>query len=494
MNTYPKTIRELASLLEKKEISAREITEHQLAEVEKEEKQVNAFITVCKQEALEQADRIDQKRAGKEALSPMAGVPIGIKDNICIKGIKNTCASKMLANFVPPYDATVVTKLKQEGAVLLGKLNMDEFAMGSSTETSYFGTAHNPHNLKYVPGGSSGGSTAAVAAGEVYGSLGTDTGGSIRQPAAFCGVVGLKPTYGRVSRWGAVAFASSLDQIGPIARTAYDTALLYRAIAGPDELDATSRKDLPPMQRLPQDDLAPLKGLTIGMPQEYFGDYVEEEVRDAVKQAGLLFEQNGSHLIETQFRDAIYVLPSYYVISCAEASSNLARFDGVRYGYRTPNYTNFTEMIEKSRSEGFGDEVKRRIMIGTFVLSSGHYDAYYKRAKVLQQDMIRLINDQLDKVDVILTPAVPNTAFPIGKEEEDSTKMCYNDFCTVIANIAGLPAISFPCGKDSHGLPVGAQLIGKHGDEERLLQIVHSFEMAFGGFDQTMQVEREAVL
>lgn len=481
MSSYPNTIKELSKLLAEKKISAREITQHQFNQIQKKEESIHAFITVCKEEALKQAEKIDEKRMAGEELSPIAGVPIGIKDNICTKGIRTTCASRMLQDFIPPYDATVVSKLKNADAIILGKMNMDEFAMGSSSETSYFGPVRNPHDTSKVPGGSSGGSAAAVASCEAYAALGSDTGGSIRQPASLCGVVGLKPTYGRVSRYGLIAYASSLDQIGPLARNAYDTALIYSQISGKDPLDATSRDDLPSLSSLPEDSLESLKGLKIGLPEEYFTTRIDEEVCNAIVQVAELLQKHGATLVRTSFADAKYALSAYRIISCAEASSNLARFDGVRYGYRTKEYQNLTEMYEKSRSKGFGDEVKRRIMLGTFVLSSGYYDAYYNRAKKLQRDMICLMQEQLSQADMILMPTSPNTAFPIGEEAEDPIRMSYNDFCTVIANIAGLPALSFPCGKDNKGLPIGAQLIGKEGAEERLLQTAHCYELLTEG-------------
>ena len=403
-----------------------------------------------------------------------AGIPIGIKDNLCMKGTKTTCSSKMLENFVSPYDATVIEKLKDENIISLGKLNMDEFAMGSSTESSYFKKTKNPWNLNKVPGGSSGGSAAAVAANMVPWALGSDTGGSIRQPASLCGVVGLKPTYGLVSRYGLVAFASSLDQIGPITKDVRDSAMLLSLIAGHDEKDTTSeeieKKDY--TKALKND----VKGLKIGVPKEFFGEGINEEVKKELTKAIETYKELGAEVEEFSLDVAKYALATYYIIACAEASSNLGRFDGIRYGYRTPEYSNLKEIYKKSRSEGFGPEVKRRIILGTYVLSSGYYDAYYKKAQQVRTLVSNEFSKAFEKYDVILTPTSPVTAFNIGEKSNNPLEMYLADICTVSINIAGVPAISIPCGVDSEGMPVGMQLIGNKFEEEKILNAAYTFE------------------
>ena len=403
-----------------------------------------------------------------------AGIPIGIKDNLCMKGTKTTCSSKMLENFVSPYDATVIEKLKDENIISLGKLNMDEFAMGSSTESSYFKKTKNPWNLNKVPGGSSGGSAAAVAANMVPWALGSDTGGSIRQPASLCGVVGLKPTYGLVSRYGLVAFASSLDQIGPITKDVRDSAMLLSLIAGHDEKDTTSepieKKDY--TKALKND----VKGLKIGVPKEFFGEGINEEVKKELTKAIETYKELGAEVEEFSLDVAKYALATYYIIACAEASSNLGRFDGIRYGYRTPEYSNLKEIYKKSRSEGFGPEVKRRIILGTYVLSSGYYDAYYKKAQQVRTLVSNEFSRAFEKYDVILTPTSPVTAFNIGEKSNNPLEMYLADICTVSINIAGVPAISIPCGVDSEGMPVGMQLIGNKFEEEKILNAAYTFE------------------
>lgn len=485
MELYEYTVTELSQLLKEKKCSAEEITKSFFSRIDAVEEKVGAYITLTKEKAFEQAANVDKKLMAGETLSPLAGIPIGIKDNISTNGVKTTCASKMLSNFVPPYSATVINRLKDKDVVFTGKLNMDEFAMGSSCETSHFKNTHNPHDLERVPGGSSGGSAAAVAAGECAAALGSDTGGSIRQPSAFCGVIGLKPTYGSVSRFGLVAFASSLDQIGPLGRCVKDVAVLYDAIKGYDVNDATSsEKELPPIA----DKLTgSVKGKKIGIPEEYFGSGVDPQVKEMVMNAAKEMEKDGAALVNLNLPSTRYALSAYYIIACAEASSNLARFDGVKYGYRAEKFESLTDMYERSRSEGFGAEVKRRIMLGTFVLSSGYYDAYYKRAKLTQLRIADEFNEAFSKCDFILTPTSPVTAFKIGDRANDPLKMYTADICTVPINIAGLPAVSFPCGKDGLGLPVGCQLIGKKFDELTILDAAYSFEKKLG-FAKTAQL------
>ncbi len=483
MNLYEMQASKLSKLIKNKDISAVQLTKSVFSRISSVESTIECYVTICKESAMETAELVDKKISDGESLSPLAGIPIGIKDNICTKGILTTCSSKMLYNFVPPYDATVIKKLKDANVIITGKLNMDEFAMGSSTETSYFKKTKNPHNIKYVPGGSSGGSAASVAAGEAIISLGSDTGGSIRQPAAYCGVVGLKPTYGSVSRYGLIAFASSLDQIGPLAKSVDDAALLYQAISGYDEMDATSKKAKSFSWKIRDVDLSVLKGLKIALPKEYFGDFVDDKIKKSVLDVLSKLKDNGAILDEVSLPSAPYALSAYYIISSAEASSNLARYDGVHYGYRTKNYETLNEMYENTRAEGFGDEVKTRIMLGTYVLSSGYYDAYYKRAKLLQKKIVAEFNDIFQKYDIILTPTVPTTAFPIGAEIEDPIKMHFNDVNTVSSNIAGIPSVSLPCGKDDSNLPIGMQLIGNYFEEQKLLTIAKCCESLVGCLD-----------
>ena len=480
MELFERNAWELSSMLENKEISSVELTEAVFDRIDKVEDKVNAYVTLNKENALKTAAEIDEKRANGEKLSPLAGIPVGIKDNISTKGLNTTCSSKMLEKYKPPFNATVVEKLNDAGVVVTGKLNMDEFAMGSSTENSYFGPTKNPHDLDRIPGGSSGGSAAAVAAGEAIVSLGSDTGGSIRQPAAYCGVVGLKPTYGAVSRYGLVAFASSLDQIGPLGKSVKDVAMVQSVINGHDKMDATSAyRDYTDLSANLTSDV---KGLRIGLPKEYFGEGIDAEVKVSIMNAVKELEKQGATVKEIELPSTDYALSAYYIISSAEASSNLARFDGVRYGYRTENYDNLIDMYEKTRSEGFGDEVKRRIMLGTFVLSSGFYDAYYGKAKLLQRRIQAEFNNAFADVDVIAAPTVPTTAFKIGENVGDPLKMYATDICTVTVNIAGLPAISVPCGMDSKNLPVGLQLIGNKFTEQTLLNTAYAYENICGGF------------
>lgn len=468
------TVHELKDKIKSNELTITDITKAYVEKINEKEKDVQAFITTLTQEALEQASSIQKGIEEGSITGDYAGIPIGIKDNICTKGIKTTCASKMLENFVSPYDAVVVEKLKQEHLINLGKLNMDEFAMGASTEYSYFKKTRNPRNLNTVPGGSSGGSAAAVAANMVPWALGSDTGGSIRQPASFCGVVGLKPTYGLVSRYGLVAFASSLDQIGPITKDVEDAAILLNLIAGHDEKDTTSvnieKKDY--IKALKNS----VKGLKIGIPKEYFGEGINKEVKEKLEQAIQKYKELGAEVEEFSLDIADYALATYYIIACAEASSNLGRFDGIRYGYRTQNYSNLKELYKNSRSEGFGAEVKRRIILGTYVLSSGYYDAYYKKAQQVRTLVKNEFKKAFAKYDVLLTPTSPTVAFEIGTKSNNPLEMYLADICTVSVNIAGLPAISIPCGVDSKNMPIGMQLIGNHFAEETILNAAYAFE------------------
>ncbi len=468
------TLSEITTKLKNKEASSLEIAKAYLKRIKDLDAQVGAFLQVDEEAVLSMAESVDRKRAGGENLSTLAGVPIAIKDNICTEGIRTSCASKMLENFIPPYDASVIKKIKKHEMVILGKLNMDEFAMGSSTENSAFQVTKNPWNLDYVPGGSSGGSAAAVAAGMTPIALGSDTGGSIRQPASYCGVVGLKPTYGRVSRFGLVAFASSLDQIGPLANNVKDAALALNVIGGHDKYDSTSAPvDMVDFTAgLDQE----LKGRKIGLPKEFLGQGINEEVKTAILQAAKEYEKLGATVEEVSFDLSNLSLPAYYLISSAEASSNLARFDGIKYGYRAHEFDNLLDLYKKSRDEGFGTEVKRRIMLGTYALSSGYYDAYYKKA----QQVRTLIKAEFDKLfedyDALLTPTGPTTAFKIGEKTDNPVEMYLTDICTVPINIAGVPAVSINCGYDSKGLPIGMQLIGKAFDEQSILNIAYQYE------------------
>lgn len=466
MNITELTVHELVEKLQKKELTVEEIIKAYQDRIQEKEGEVQAFVTICK-DAMEEAKQ-------QEVTSNLAGIPIGIKDNICTKGVKTTCSSKMLENFVAPYDATVIKKIKEVGMINLGKLNMDEFAMGASTEYSYFKKTKNPWNLNRVSGGSSGGSAAAVAANMVPWALGSDTGGSIRQPASFCGIVGLKPTYGLVSRYGLVAFASSLDQIGTLTKDVTDSAMLLNVIAGQDEMDTTSakveKKDY--TKCLTKE----VKGLRIGVPKEYFGEGINQEVKEAMFQVLEEYKQMGAIVEECSLNIADYALATYYIIACAEASSNLGRFDGIRYGYRTKNFENLKDIYRNSRSEGFGAEVKRRIILGTYVLSSGYYDAYYKKAQQVRTLVKKEFAKNFEKYDVLLTPTSPNVAFEIGTKSNNPLEMYLADICTVSVNIAGLPGISVPCGVNSQKMPIGFQLIGNHFAEETILQAAYAYE------------------
>ncbi|MBW3624892.1 MAG: Asp-tRNA(Asn)/Glu-tRNA(Gln) amidotransferase subunit GatA [Armatimonadetes bacterium] len=469
---YERTACELVDLVKNGETSWGEVADAQFRRIAAVEDRVKAFMTVTEDAGRAAAQRAD---AGGDPFNPLSGVPGALKDNMCTRGILTTCSSKILHNWVPPYDATVTEKLMATGMVLVGKTNMDEFAMGSSTENSGFFTTRNPWDLNRVPGGSSGGSAAAVAAGEAVYALGSDTGGSIRQPAAFCGIVGMKPTYGRVSRFGLVAFGSSLDQIGPLTKDMRDCALVMNAIVGHDPNDATSvPMEAPDFTESLREDV---RGLRIGRPKEYFPEEgIEPAVRDAVETALASLADLGAEIVEVSLPHTEYALPVYYLIAPSEASSNLARYDGVRHGYRTPGDVDMIEMYLKTRDEGFGAEVKRRIMLGTYALSAGYYDAYYRKAQQVRTLIARDFERAWEKVDLLLTPSTPTVAFPIGERADDPLAMYLNDIFTIPTNLAGLPALSLPCGFSPEGLPVGLQLIGKAFDEETLFRVGYTYE------------------
>ena len=468
------TALELGRKIRRGEISAVEATQAALKQIDEKEALLHAYIHVDQEGALRQAEDVQKKIMAGELTGPLAGVPMAVKDNICIEGMQTTCASRILANYIPPYTATAVKKLQDAGAVILGKTNMDEFAMGSTTETSAYGITKKPWKTDHVPGGSSGGSCAAVAAGECFYALGSDTGGSIRQPSSFCGVTGLKPTYGTVSRYGLVAYASSLDQIGPIAKDVADVAAVMEVIAGADSRDSTSVK------REKYDFTGSLtreaRGLRVGIPQEYFGEGLDTEVREAVLKAAERLRLLGAQVEEMHLGLVKYAIPAYYVIACAEASSNLSRFDGVKYGYRSKDAEEIHQMYKKSRSEGFGEEVKRRILLGSFVLSSGYYDAYYLKALRTKALIKQAFDEAFQKYDMLLGPVAPTTAPRLGESLSDQLKMYLGDIYTISANLAGLPAISVPCGTDSQGLPIGMQLIGDCFQEEKLLRAAYAYE------------------
>ena len=471
------TALELGKKIKAKEITVAEAVKAQLEIIKARDKDYHCYITVLEEEAYAQAAEVQQRiDAGELEDSPLAGVPMAVKDNICTKGVKTTCASKILYNFEPIYDATVIDKLKKAGAIIIGKTNMDEFAMGSTTETSHFGETKNPWDTSKVPGGSSGGSAAAVAAEEAFYALGSDTGGSIRQPASYCGVTGIKPTYGTVSRYGLIAYASSLDQIGTFARNVSDCAAALEVISGQDEKDSTSAatESYQYTKALVDD----VKGMRIGIPKDYLGAGLEADVKTKIFEAAEILKQKGAIVEEFELHSVDFAVPSYYVIACAEASSNLSRFDGVKYGYRDPKAEGLQEVYKLTRSEGFGSEVKRRMMIGAFVLSSGYYDAFYNKSLKVRS----IINDgfqkAFEKYDIILGPTAPETAPGLGESLSDPLKMYLSDIYTVSVNLAGLPAISLPCGKDSKGLPVGLQLIGKHFGEMDIIRAAYSFEQA----------------
>ena len=474
------TAAELGKKIQAREVTAVEAAEAALKQIKERDKELNCFVTVDEEGALRRAARVQEKIEKGELTGPLAGVPIAVKDNICTEGLRTTCASKILYSFEPPYSAEAAQRLEAAGMVVIGKTNMDEFAMGSTTETSYFGPTRNPWNTEHVPGGSSGGSCAAVAAGECSCALGSDTGGSIRQPSSFCGVTGLKPTYGTVSRYGLIAYGSSLDQIGPIARDVTDCAMLLEIIASHDKKDSTS------IQRESYDFTSALqnnaKGLRIGIPRDYFGEGLDPEVASAVRKAASVLKEQGAVVEEFDLSLVDYAIPAYYVIAAAEASSNLARFDGVKYGYRAEEYEGLHNMYKKSRSEGFGAEVKRRIMLGSFVLSSGYYDAYYLKALRTKALIRQAFDRAFEKYDVILGPAAPTTAPRLGESLSDPLKMYLGDIYTISANLAGLPGICLPCGTDRKGLPVGLQLLGDCFQEKKILQAAYAYECVRGEF------------
>ena len=471
---------ELAAAIKAGKTTAVEATEAVLSLMEERDEQLNCYVTVDKDKALAQARAVQQKIEAGELTGPLAGVPVAIKDNMCTEGMLTTCSSRILGNFVPTFSAEAVLNLEKAGAIILGKTNMDEFAMGSTTETSAYGVTRNPWNTEHVPGGSSGGSAAAVAAGECFYALGSDTGGSIRQPASFCGVVGMKPTYGTVSRYGLIAYGSSLDQIGPLAKDVTDCATILEVIASHDEKDSTSvvREDIDFTSALVDD----VKGMRIGIPNDYFGEGLNEEVKTAVLQAAKVLEEKGAIVERFDLSLVDYAIPAYYTIAAAEASSNLERFDGIKYGYRTPEYEGLHNMYKKSRSEGFGAEVKRRIMLGSFVLSSGYYDAYYLKALKVKALIKKAFDEAFAKYDVILGPVAPTTAPKLGESLADPIQMYLGDIYTIAVNLAGLPGISLPCGQDGKGLPIGLQLIGDCFQEKKLIQTAYTYEKARGAF------------
>lgn len=474
MELYNVTLTEIAKKIKEKEVSIKEVLDSVFKRIDEVEGKLDAFITITKENAYKEAEKLQEKLDRGEDIGVLGGVPIAVKDNICTNGIKTTCASKMLENFVPIYDATVVTKLKEAGAIIIGKTNMDEFAMGSSTESSYIKKTKNPWNLEKVPGGSSGGSAVTVSSEMAFASLGSDTGGSIRQPASFCSVVGLKPTYGLVSRFGLIAYASSLDQIGPFTKNVEDAALMLNVIADYDKHDTTSanitKKDY--TKSLVND----ISNMKIGVPHEFVKDGVNEDVKGAYENAIKTLENVGAKIVDIDLEYAKYSLATYYIIATAEASSNLGRYDGIRYGYRADDFNDLEDLYNKSRTEGFGEEVKKRIMLGTYVLSSGYYDAYYKRAQQVRTLIIENFKKAFEKCDAIIIPTAPNTAFKFGEKTENPLEMYLEDIYTVPVNIAGLPGISVPGGFDKDNMPIGIQFISNSFEEEKLLKIAYTFE------------------
>ena len=473
MDIMSLTAVELGKKIKAKEISVKEATQAYLDQIEKVEADVHSYVTIDKEGALKRAEEVQKLIDDGTLQGPLAGVPVAIKDNMCTKGTRTTCSSKILENFVPTFTSEAVLNLEKAGAVIIGKTNMDEFAMGSTTETSYYGVTRNPWNLEHVPGGSSGGSCAAVAAGECAYALGSDTGGSIRQPSSFCGVTGIKPTYGTVSRYGLIAYGSSLDQIGPIAKDVTDCAAILETIASHDVKDSTSVEREYDFTSALVDDV---KGMKIGIPRDYFGDGLSADVKEQILNAVKVLEEKGAVVEEFDLSLVKYAIPAYYIIADAEASSNLARFDGVKYGYRTEEYEGLHNMYKKTRSEGFGAEVKRRIMLGSFVLSSGYYDAYYLKALRTKALIKQAFDKAFAKYDMIVAPAAPTTAPELGKSLSDPMKMYLSDIYTISVNLAGLPGISIPVGKDSKGLPVGMQLIGDCFQEKKIIQAAYTFE------------------
>ena len=466
------TALELGAAIKKGEVSVAEAAQDALDAIGARDGALNSFITVEGERALARAEQL--QKGVKDAASPLYGVPMAIKDNICTRAVRTSCASKILGDFKPPYDATVVEKLSAAGALSLGKLNMDEFAMGSTTETSFYGSTRNPWDLERAPGGSSGGAAAAVAAGLGWYAIGSDTGGSIRQPASYCGVTGMKPTYGTVSRYGLIAYASSLDQIGPLCRDAADCAAVLDVLQGRDKRDGTSLDG--EYGHLLEDLTGDVRGMTIGIPTQCFGDGLDGQVRKAVLAVAGVLKDRGAEVVELSFPVMEYVVPTYYIIAAAEASSNLSRFDGVKYGWRAEGYEDLTDLYNKTRTQGFGLEVKRRILLGTFVLSTGYYDAYYKKALQVKAVIKNAFDEAFTRCDMLLAPVAPTTAPKIGESLSDPLKMYLSDIYTVSVNLAGLPGLSMPCGFDDKGLPIGAQLIGPHFGEGRLLNAAHAFQ------------------
>jgi len=476
MNLTSLTIDAARSAVQERKTTALALAEAHYAHIQKEDGQIGAFLTLSKERALEQADRIDRMAAEGKTLPPLGGVPVGIKDVMSTRGLRTTAGSKILENYIPPYDCTAVARMEAAGAVVLGKMNCDEFAMGSSNENSAYRPVRNPRDLNRVPGGSSGGSAAAVAADMAVVALGSDTGGSIRQPASFCGVVGMVPTYGRVSRYGLIAFASSLDHIGPLAKTVKDAAIVLRTIAGRDPMDSTSA-EVPVPDYVAELD-KPVRGLKLGVAKEYFGEGLDDEVRQAVEAAIDKLKGLGCEIVPVSLPHTPYAIPTYYLIATAEASANLARFDGVRYGHRARGVRTLAEMYRRSRDEGFGAEVKRRIMLGTYALSAGYYDAYYLKAQKVRTLLTRDFDEAFRKVDAIVTPTSPTAAFRLGEKSNDPLAMYLADIYTVTADLAGIPGISVPCGETKEKLPIGLQILGKHFGEATILRVAHAYEQA----------------
>ncbi len=472
------TIDAVRKAVQERTTTAMSLVESAYETIQKENGSINAFLTLTRERALEQADHVDRMAAEGNPLPPLAGVPVAIKDVMCTKGVRTTAGSKILGNFIPPYDATAVARLEAAGAIVLGKLNCDEFAMGSSNENSAYGPVRNPRDPSRVPGGSSGGSAAAVAAGMAVAALGSDTGGSIRQPASFCGVTGLMPTYGRVSRYGLIAFASSLDHIGPLTNNVRDAAIVLRTIAGRDPMDSTSADVAVPdyVAELAK----PVRGLKLGVAKEYFGDGLDPEVRKAVETAIEKLAQLDCEIVPVSLPHTRYAVPTYYVVATAEASANLARYDGVRYGFRVKQARTLSEMYRRTRDEGFGAEVKRRIMLGTYVLSAGYYDAYYLKAQKVRALLTRDFDEAFKKVDAIVTPTCPTAAFRLGEKVNDPLAMYLADIYTVTADLAGIPGISIPCGETHKKLPIGLQILGRQFDEATILRVAHAYEAASG--------------
>nr|WP_099189401.1 Asp-tRNA(Asn)/Glu-tRNA(Gln) amidotransferase subunit GatA [Tepidibacter mesophilus] len=473
MKLYEMTLKEVSEKIKKQEITALELTKSILNRIKEVEPKVDSYITITEEEALSRAKQIDEKIKAGEEVSVLAGIPMAVKDNICTDGVKTTCASKMLENFIPPYDATVVKKLNDAGAIMVGKTNMDEFAMGSSTENSYFKNTKNPWDLNKVPGGSSGGSAAAVASGQAFYALGSDTGGSVKQPAALTGLVGLRPTYGRISRYGLIAFGSSLDQVGIFTKDVTDCAIVLKELAGKDIMDGTSADvEVVDYEKCLDKDMSKIK---IGIPKEYFVEGIDEAVKKAVLDGVEKLKEMGATVKEVSLPHTDSAIATYYVLAPSEASSNLARFDGIRYGYRAEEYSSLEELYTKTRTEGFGDEVKRRIMIGTYALSAGYYDAYYKKALKVRTLIKKDFVDAFEDVDVIIAPTAPNVAFNIGEKTSDPMAMYMEDACTIPSCLAGVPGMSIPCGF-KNGLPIGMQIIGNYFDEATMLKVAHAFE------------------